>query len=236
MPIPGDGPIAFLCAMPMELRPLRKPLSLQRSDVGDGKGWRGSFRGREVVAVQSGMGTKLATAATERLLDAATPDWLLVVGITGAIENDTPIGTLVMPEVVTDSATGEEHPPAPLGDHTAEGTMWTTDELLTDLDHLAGLRRRGVVSLDMETSAVAAVCEARGVPWSVFRAISDRASDGTVDQELFALSNQDGSPNPGAVARYVLRHPGSIRHLARMGRGAKLATEVAAKAALRALD
>ena len=227
--------LAFLVAMPMELRPLRKPLGLQKADVGGGPGWRGRLGDREVVAVQSGMGTALARATTERLLDAVTPEWLLVVGITGAVENETPIGTLVLPELVVNSGTGSEHRPHPLGDGTPHGIMWTTDELLTDLDHLAGLRAKGVVSLDMETAAVAEVCEARDVPWSVFRAISDRATDGSIDQELFALSDQNGSPRPGAVARYVLRHPNRIPQLARMGKGAKLATEVAATAALRAL-
>ena len=33
--------------------------------------------------------------------------------------------------------------------------MWTTDTLTTDLDVLAELRAQGVVSLDMETAAIA---------------------------------------------------------------------------------
>ncbi len=58
--------------------------------------------------------------------------------------------------------------------------MWTNDELITDLDELAALHaERGVVALDMETAAIAHACEQRGVPWSVFRAISDRSSDGS---------------------------------------------------------
>ena len=44
------------------------------------------------------------------------------------------------------------------------------------------------------------LCEQRGIPWSVFRVISDRATDGSVDEEVFRLSNQDGTPNAGAIA------------------------------------
>jgi hypothetical protein len=87
----------------------------------------------------------------------------------------------------------------------------------------------------METAAVAEVCEERGVPWSVVRAISDRASDGSVDAEIFGLSYQDGSANLPAVARYVLRHPGAVPRLVRLARGSKLATERAADAAIRAI-
>jgi hypothetical protein len=91
-----------------------------------------------------------------------------------------------------------------------------------------------VVSLDMETAAIADVCEQRGIPWSVFRVISDRATDGSIDQEVFRLSNQDGTANGAAVARYFLRHPGRIPQMAQLARAAKLATEAAADAAIRA--
>ena len=64
-----------------------------------------------VVAIVTGMGTELATAGTRRLLDAVPVRWVLVVGITGALENDTPIGTLVLPEIVVNSETGREFRP-----------------------------------------------------------------------------------------------------------------------------
>ena len=86
----------------------------------------------------------------------------------------------------------------------------------------------------METAAIAQCCEARGIPWSVFRAISDRASDGTVDEELFRMSNQDGTPNHDAIAAYFEKHPERVSLLAEMGENAKLATERAADAAIHA--
>jgi hypothetical protein len=112
--------------------------------------------------------------------------------------------------------------------------MWTTDEINTDLDVIAGLRANGVVSLDMETAAIAESCERRAIPWSVFRVISDRATDGTIDEEVFRLSNQDGTPNPRAVARYFLLHPQRIPRMARVAKGAMRATVLAADAAIEA--
>ena len=228
------GPIALVCAMPMELRPLTKRLALERTTLGGGPARRGSLDGREVVAVVTGMGTALAEAGVRRLLDAVTPSVVVVVGITGAVDDETPIGTVVTPALVIDHATGREHVHRPLGGGPAAGAMWTTD-VITTAAELPALRARGVVCLDMETAAVALVCEERGVPWTVVRAVSDRATDGSVDDEVFRLSRQDGRPDPWAVARYVLRHPGRIPGLARMGQGAKLATERAADAALAAL-
>jgi nucleoside phosphorylase len=167
-------------------------------------------------------------------LDAVGVERVVVVGITGAVENETPIGTLVVPEVVVNSATGAEFRPAAIGDAKPHGKMWTTDVLLTDLDHIAGLRAKGVVSLDMETAAVAEVCEQRGIPWSVFRVVSDRATDGSVDEEVFRMSKQDGTPDARAVVRFLLRHPGRIPDMVRLAKGAKLATNAAADAAIEA--
>jgi hypothetical protein len=84
----------------------------------------------------------------------------------------------------------------------------------------------------METAAIAAVCEERGIPWSVVRVISDRASDGSIDDEVFAMSHQDGTPNWPAVVRFFLRHPGRIPAMARLARGAQMATDKAARLAI----
>jgi adenosylhomocysteine nucleosidase len=228
------GRVAFVCAMPMELVPLTRDLELTETEVDGTAVQVGTLGDREVVAIVTGMGTELARAGMERLLDAVPVEHVFVVGITGALENETPIGTLVLPEIVVDSATGREHRPTRLGDAEHRGRMWTTDVLTTDLDVLAELRAQGVISLDMETAAIAHVCEARGIPWSVFRAISDRASDGTVDVEVFKMSNQDGTPNHDAIAAYFEKYPERIPQHAQMAEDSTLATERAAEAAIRA--
>ena len=229
-----EPPIAFVCAMPMELRPLTRRLKLRRARLGGGPAREGTLDGRPVVAVVTGMGTALATAGTQRLLDAVTPAVVVVVGIAGAVDDETPIGTVVRPAAVIDHATGREHGHRPLDPGPTRGALWTTD-VITPAADLPALRDRGVVALDMETAAVAAACEARDVPWTVVRAISDRATDGSVDDEVFHLSRQDGTPDLAAVVRYVVRHPGRVPGLARMARGAGLATARAATAAVAAV-
>jgi adenosylhomocysteine nucleosidase len=228
--------VAFVCAMPMELSPLKRKLSLEKTRIGSLEVHAGTLDGRPVVAVVTGMGTALATAEVERLLEAVEVERVVVVGITGAVQDETPIGTLVHPEVVVNSATGAEYRPERLGQDVASGKMWTTDVLITDLDEIAGLRAEGVISLDMETAAIAEVCERHSIPWSVFRAISDRATDGSVNEEVFRLSNQDGTPNAKAIAAYVLKRPGRVPAMARMAKEAKLATERAAAAAISAVS
>ncbi len=226
--------LAFVCAMPMELTPLKRKLSLRRSRAGTLDVHLGTLGDQPVVAIVTGMGTALATQGLERLLEAVEVGRVVVVGITGAIDDDTPFGTLVLPERVVNSATGAEYRPERLGTGEPRGTMWTTDELTTDQELLATLRADGVLSLDMETAAIAEVCERRGIPWSVFRVISDRATDGSIDEEVFRLSNQDGTPNPASIAAYVIKHPNRIPALARLAKSAQMATTRAASAAIEA--
>jgi len=228
--------IAFVCAMPMELTPLKKKLSLGKSRLGALDAHTGALDGRPVVAIVTGMGTRLATTGVERLLAALEVERVVVVGITGAIHPESEIGELVLPEAVVDGDTGTEFHPQPLGVGRPSGKMWTSDALITDPGEVAGLRADGVVALDMETAAVARVCEGHGIPWSVFRAFSDRTTDGVIDDEVFHLSHQDGTPDAKAVAAYLVKHPGRVPAMARMAKDAKLATERAAEAAVTAVS
>jgi adenosylhomocysteine nucleosidase len=219
--------------MPVELRPLVGRLSLARPD--GGALWWGSVGPWQVVATVTGIGTRAAARAAVQLLDTYPVDHLVVVGIAGGIGPSVAIGDLVVPELVLDLETGAEHRPDPLGDTPPRGSLATSDALLVDAEEVARLERRGVVAVDMETAAVAAVCEPRGCPWSVFRAISDRADDGTTDPAIFGLVGADGRPDLPAVARFVLMRPWRIPQLARLGRGTRMATRAAASAVASAL-
>jgi adenosylhomocysteine nucleosidase len=230
-----SGRLAFVCAMPMEMAPLRRPLHLRTTDTGPPRLYQGVLDGRPVAAVTTGMGPELARRGMDRLLSAVDVERVVVVGITGAVENETPIGTLIQPEKVVDGATGVAYRPHTLGHGEHAGTMWTTAELITDLDRVAALRADGVVALDMETAAIGAACDPRGIPWSVVRVISDRASDGSIDQEMFAMSNQDGTLKPMAALAYMVRHPRRLPELARMGRQVRGATKRAASLAVDAV-
>ncbi len=229
----GARRAAVLAPMWPELRPLIRPLALERAAPGAlARGARGRV---EVVAAVTGIGTAAAARAAERVLDGGAIDHLLVVGIAGGIGPSVGIGDLVVPELVLDLASGREQRPHPLG-AAARGILATYDGLLLDPETLARLQARGAVAIDMETAAIAAVCERRRCPWSVFRAISDRADDGSADPEILALAGPDGRGDPGALARFVLRRPGRLPELLRLARGMRRAARSAADAAVAALE
>lgn len=186
----------------------------------------------DVIATTTGIGTALAISATERLLDLAEFDRVMVVGIAGGVGPSVAIGDVVIPEVVVDGPNGVEYRPAPIDGPVPRGSIVTSDDFIVDPERLAHLISQGVIAVDMETGSVAAVCARRGVPWSAVRAISDRAEDG--DEEMIALANPDGSPNGPAIARYFARHPGRIPYMLKVGRGAMEAAKNAATTAAHA--
>ncbi|MBA2608936.1 MAG: hypothetical protein H0U92_08370 [Actinobacteria bacterium] len=225
--------IALICAMPMELAPLTKKLGLAKATVAGVKMRVGKIGDSDVVAIHTGMGPELAHDSTEALLNAVDGITRVVVfGITGAVDEEREIGELIVPEKVVNSLTGAEYTPAPDG-ATPHGVMWTTN-VITPVHALAPLIERGVVSLDMETAVIGECCDRRGIPWSVRRSISDRATDGSITEEVFKMANMDGTPNPKRVAAFFLKHPHKVPAMLRLAKGGKRATQVAADAAIAA--
>lgn len=225
--------IAILAPMRRELGPVVQAFSLQKTTLGDRTVHSGTIGETEVIATTTGIGTAGARRATEALLDATELDHVMVVGIAGGVGPTVKIGDLIFADVVIDKATGTEYRPTHLGDPAARGTIVTSDDFLVDPGAVEELTAAGVIALDMETSAVAEVCEARGCSWSVIRAISDMATDHP-DDAVLNLAKPDGSANGPAVAKFLLTKPWRIPQLARLQRDSKIAATAAAGAAARA--
>ena len=223
-----------LAPMRSELRPVVRAMSGRPGTLGGTPVYEGTAGATAITTAQIGVGPDAARRATQALLDAADFDHVVVSGIAGGIGPDVAVGELMTPAVVEDLATGRRFEPAPLGERGSTGTIGTTHELILDEGRLAGLVARGVVGLDMETSAVAEVCEARGTPWSVFRVVSDRPQDGLLDHGVFEMLEVDGTINVGRALRYVAARPTRVRHLARLARDSGGAARRAARAAVAA--
>ena len=189
----------------------------------------------EIVATTTGIGTRAAARTAEKVLDSVPIQHLVVVGIAGGLGPSVAIGDLVVPERVINLATGAEYRPSVMGAAEARGTLATSNEALIDPVKAALLERQGVIAVDMETAAIAAICESRACPWSVFRAISDCAGDGSTDSAMLGLAGPDGEPNVPGLVRFVLMNPKRVLNLARLGRGLRLATNAAAAGAVSAL-
>ena len=220
--------VGILAPMPSELRPVVKAMGLTRDADGLHVGRVGAV---DVVAMRTGMGLALATAAATRLLDHTAVDHVMVVGIAGGL-GSTLVGELVCPEIVVERSTATEFRATPFA--SASGRISSSDEFALESDLVDRLAAAGVRAVDMETAAVAAVCAARGCAWSAVRVISDLVEDHP-DAAVLGLANADGSPNAAAALRFMAAHPGRIPQLLRLGRDASRAARAAAAEAARQL-
>ena len=82
-------------------------------------------------------------------------------GICGGLDPDIDVGTLINPEIVVDNASGTEfhhHPPI---DDTLAGKLMTMEAATLDVERSRRFLADGFLAVDMESAAVAEVCEAR---------------------------------------------------------------------------
>jgi adenosylhomocysteine nucleosidase len=224
--------VGVLAPMPSELAPVVKTMGLQRSDGGDPKVHVGRVGVVDVVATRTGMGLRLATEATLGLLESFDVDHVLVVGIAGGI-GPARIGDVLRPATVVDRSSGTRYDATPLEGELA-GVVSCSDEFLVEPGRVAALADEGVRALDMETSAIAAVCVDRGVSWSAVRVISDLATDHP-DASVLDLAHPDGTPNARTAIPFLLKHPQRIPGLVRLARDSTRAARAAAAEADRQL-
>lgn len=224
--------ILLLAPMRIELNAVVRAFRLVRD--GDVHGGR-LPDGTAVTAAMIGVGPAVSGATTERLLAAhGDVERVVVVGVAGGIDERFGIGDVIVPEMVVDAASGRSFTVSAgaTGALRASGRMITSGQMLTGADNLARLRGEGYAAIDMETSAVAAVCEARAVPWCAIRSVSDTLADELADDDTLSLLRPDGTTDPRAVVRLLRRRPLAVRTLARLGRDTKRATSAAAAAAM----
>jgi adenosylhomocysteine nucleosidase len=223
--------VAVLAPMPMELRPFSRALKLSRA----GRDHVGTVGFHDVAATLIGLGTARAAQTAERMIKTHAPDRLVLIGIAGGIDTRLPIGTVITPEVIVDGATGTEFRPPPWDRVVARRRIISYDDFEVEMQVMSSLQAQGYAAVDMETSGMARVCEQRGCPYTVFRAISDNATDRSVDAATAGMLQPNGSPDVGAALRYMVRRPWHIPQLVKLGRDSQLAARAASTAAIAAL-
>ena len=230
---PGTRRVVILAPMPLEMHAIVTAFGLAPTSDAKGAPWTGRVGGSEVTAIHIGMGPPLTRAATSRLFDDGAPDHVMIAGICGGLDPDLEVGTLLNPEILVSHSTGATYRHRPPGTEPLAGKLVTTEDVTFDVDLSNRLFADGCLGVDMESAAVAEVCEARGCPWSVYRCIGDRHFDGLLDPRIVALTNPDGSGNSAEIQRLVATEPELRAKLERLSKDSATAARRAAEAAVR---
>ena len=230
--------VVVLAPMPLELEAIVTAFELTRPGDGADAAWTGRVGGSDVTAIHIGMGPPLTRRATHRLFDRSAPgfrpvDHVMIAGICGGLHPDLDVGTLINPETLVDYATGASFEHRPPGDAPRAGKLVTTEGVSFDNELSRRFFDDGFYGVDMESAAVAEVCEAHECTWSVYRCIGDRWFDGLLDERVAALANPDGSADIDAVAELLAAEPDLVPKLERLANDSALAARLAAEAAVR---
>lgn len=236
--------VVVLAPMPLEMEAVVAAFGLEKTGDEKGASWKGRLGDTEVTAVHIGMGpssTRRATAAIlgESAGGGAEVDHVMIAGICGGLDPDLEVGTLVNPQLIVEHSSGAVYHHSPPGRAPQRGNLVTTEEATLDHELSRHFFDEGFVAVDMESAAVAQVCEQRGYAWSVYRCIGDRYFDGLLDERIVALTNADGSGNTAEIERLLRTEPEILAKLERLGRDATRAARLVAEAAVagcKALD
>jgi adenosylhomocysteine nucleosidase len=231
--------IAILVAVRQELKPILRSLRSARIVRVEHLDFHeGTLAGLPVVLLALGVGNECARIAAETTFRTYRPDLIISTGFGGGLSPNLNTGDIVIGNEVLEVL--EEHgddyfcrsiqanprlpqiqiEPARTSIH--QGRIVTTSEMMlkASFKKLLG-QRTGALTVDMETSAVAAVAVRHQTPFLAIRCISD-----TVDETLPAEVNDFfvvGQIQPGRIFRACLRRPRLIVDLARLGRRASVA-------------
>jgi len=234
---PAKRHVVVLAPMPLEMEAIVAAFGLEPTKEGKNVRCTGRVGDSDVTAVHIGMGPPLTRAALHALLDESAPDHVpvdhvMIAGICGGLHPDLAVGTLIIPEVIVDHSSGAAFRHDPPGDAPQGGKLVTTQEATLDVELSKRFFEDGFFGVDMESAAVAEVCETRGRPWSVYRCIGDRYFDGLLDERIIAMTNPDGSGNVAQFERLIANDPDLAAKLEQLSRDTSMAARLAAEAAV----
>ncbi|MDD2335087.1 MAG: phosphorylase [Geobacteraceae bacterium] len=232
--------IGIVMAMQEEIRPILRRLGRHRKEqAGRFPVYIFQADGRQITLIESGMGTKKASEATEELISYAPPRILISAGLGGGVRKGLDVGDVViagqalalrkggistaatlenesMLRVLSESLAG--HP------FRIEGGTTVTTRSIVHKGRADQLIAREVVNpvLDMETSAVAETAARIGIPLFAVRAISDAAGE----ELLFSLdeiTDQELNIRISKVLISIAKKPRILSQMLRLAKNAKLA-------------
>ncbi len=216
-PIPAD--VGLVAALPMEVAPLIDRLENVRKYAANGQTIvEGELLGKLVAVVLTGPGRKRAQRGAERLIAGHRPRWIVSAGFAGSLNPEIPRNTILLP-VESINVEGRRFAtsfPAGFGIPSPmerRGVLLTIDEVVLKAEQKARLRAdHGADLVDMESSALAALCAERGIGFVSVRVVSD---DATTDlpPEILTIMGESGSYRIGAAIGAIWRRPSSLKDL-----------------------
>jgi adenosylhomocysteine nucleosidase len=222
--------IGLVCALPLELSAFLGRCSKVKTYTGGRFTFRGGFyQNIRVAIVESGMGRARARAATNALLDAHAPRWIVSTGFCGALDPQLKIGQMIVADEIVNSVGDCLKVDVGMTSDAAQGRYvgrtLTVDEMVRTVAEKQNLAKlSGALAVDMETFEIAQLCRERKVRFMAMRSVSDDLS-ADLAPEVLSLIGATGSIRLGAVIGALWKRPGSYKDMWQLRENAMLAAE-----------
>jgi adenosylhomocysteine nucleosidase len=167
------------------------------------------------------VGVERARLAIIDYFNQHSPSLVVLAGFGGALDPDLVVGDVIIARDVIDQIGVIR--PCHASPH-ATGRVLTVDRLIASIEEKAALAKAHQATVcDMESSVVADLCAAAGVPFVAVRAISDTARQPlspTLDRLIV-----NGRVSIAAAARAVVAEPTILRDFHRLHRDTRMAAQ-----------
>ncbi|MDD3580377.1 MAG: hypothetical protein PHW74_05060 [Desulfobacca sp.] len=239
--MPPPTVFGLIVALQRELWPFLRRVHGKSRGSGLSAAWTFQLGPWPGVAVVSGMGAQRAENAAQTLIKLHSPRLLISLGYGGAVNPGLAAGTVVLgqeywyydPEgqilkpvdldlprqPVSELVTGLQTAGLP----AAAGVLISTPRIISKHQEAEPLRSLENPVLDLETTAVAAVAQAYGIPFLGLRAITD-TGDEEIPDLVIALTQTAGEPGWRAIWHLVITKPGYWFDLVRLGHRSRVAS------------
>jgi adenosylhomocysteine nucleosidase len=220
-----------------------------RSVIGPYRCDRFRLSDRDCWLLTSGMGVKRAAQAAQSLIEAIHPQFLISIGVAGAVNADLEIGDVVMCRNTCQLVLGlpgqfqslsnlsEAAWNASVQALQAGGARMVTGIAVTTRGSQYIQPQPQILSnpvLEMETTGIAQVAVRQGIPLLSLRAVSD-GPRAPIPFDLAEMMDENSNLRVGKIINTIIGHPNMIPQLVRMGRNTGKAARNAAIALIAAL-
>jgi adenosylhomocysteine nucleosidase len=210
-----------VCALAIEVDALMERCTKVKKYTGGKFTFRGGrYDEIRLAVVQSGMGFAKARRATQALIDAHTPRWVLSVGFSGGLLETMKVGDLVMANSIVDTHGNELAVDLKMSEDPQNGVyvgrLLNTDEIVRTIEEKKQLaEKHSAIAVDLESLAVAQVCRETGTRFLAVRVISDDIS-ADLPREVMSVIGSTGAVRVGSALGSLWKRPGSIKDLWRL--------------------
>ena len=216
--------------MAIEVNPLLERCTKVKKYTGGDFTFRGGrYDDIRLAVVQSGMGFAKARRATEALIDAHTPNWVLSIGFSGGLLPTMKIGDMVLANSIVDTHGNELQVDLKMSDDPKNGIhvgrFLNTDEIVRTVEEKKRLaREHAAIAVDLESLAVAQVCRDTGTRFMAVRVLSDDLSY-DLPPEVLSIIGSTGAVRVGSALGSLWKRPSSIKDMWRLRETAHQAAE-----------